>query len=297
MTYDEPMSVDAGAADVRAVVAGSEPTGTLVEPGLAGALAGVGLTVDVVLLTIRHGRLTVLLVERGGPPFEGHWALPGGFVEPDEDLEAAARRELWEETGLDTEAIPAHLEQLRTYGAPGRDPRRRIVSVAYLCLMPDLPPPTAGSDARQVRFWPVDDIMGWSLRDGDTVAPDRPELAFDHLHIIGDAVERARAKLEYTSLATAFVEEPFTLSDLRRVYEIVWGVDLDYGNFRRKVLSTEGFVIPTGEVALTGRASAELYHRGALALLQPAMLRPGHPRLIEPDGTPAGLTSIGGPHG
>ena len=240
----------------------------------------VAVTVDMVLLTIRQGRLTALLVQRAGHPFRDHWALPGGFVEPEEDLDDAARRELVEETGLDT--IPGYLEQLRTYGGPGRDPRGHIVSVAYLCLMPDLPAPTAGSDARIARFWPVDDVLGWSRRQGEDPPFDQPAIAFDHPQIIADGVERARSKLEYTSLATAFVDEVFTISDLRGVYEAVWGVELDYGNFRRKVLSTDGFVVPTGETVATGGASAELYRRGAPSLLQPAMLRPGRPRTIEP---------------
>lgn len=255
-------------------------TDALIAEG-AGAYPPVGVTTDVVLLTIRQGRLTVLLVQRANEPFQGQWALPGGFVEPDEDLDDAARRELREETGVDTS--PGYVEQLRTYGTPGRDPRLRTVTVAYLCLMPDLPAPVAGSDARAARFWPVDDVLGWSQRAGDDSPPDQPVLAFDHAEIIADGVERARSKIEYTSLATAFVDEPFTISDLRRVYEIVWGVELDYGNFRRKVLSTEDFVIPTGEVAPTGRANAELYRRGTLQLLQPAMLRPGRSRTIEPD--------------
>jgi 8-oxo-dGTP diphosphatase len=248
------------------------------------AFPPVAVTVDVVLLTIRQGRLTVLLVERDGHPHRGRWALPGGFVEPDEDLDDAARRELREETGVDTS--PGHVEQLRSYGAPGRDPRLRIVTVAYLCLMADLPAPVAGSDARSARFWPVDDVLGWSQRAEDDAPPDQPVLAFDHAEIIADGVERARSKLEYTSLATVFVDEPFTISDLRRVYEIVWGVELDYGNFRRKVLSSDGFVIPTGETTFTGRANAELYRRDSLSLLQPAMLRPGRPRTIDADGTP-----------
>jgi 8-oxo-dGTP diphosphatase len=247
-----------------------------------GAYPPVAVTVDVVLLTIRRGRLTVLLIQRDRHPFQGRWALPGGFVEPDEDLDDAARRELREETGVDT--APGHIEQLRTYGRPGRDPRVRTVSVAYLCLMPDLPVPVAGSDARAARFWPVEDVLGWSQRAGDEAPPDQPVLAFDHDQIIADGVERARAKIEYTSVATAFVDEPFTISDLRSVYETVWGTEVDYGNFRRKVLSSEGFVIPTGESTSTGRANAELYRAGELCLLQPAMLRPGRTRTIGTDG-------------
>jgi 8-oxo-dGTP diphosphatase len=260
VTSTDPVrALDEPDLDEAAFLAAYDPT----------AYPPVAVTADVVLLTIRQDRLNVLLVQRAGHPFRGHWALPGGFVESDEDLDDAARRELREETGVD--ASPGHLEQLRTYGRPGRDPRVRVVTVVYLCLMPDLPAPVAGSDAAAARFWPVDDVL------------DGPMLAFDHAEIIADGVERARSKLEYTSLATAFVDEPFTISDLRRVYEIVWGVELDYGNFRRKVLSTDGFVIPTGEVAPTGRANAELYRRGSLLLLQPAMLRPGRPRQIETD--------------
>ena len=225
----------------------------------------IALTVDIVVLTIRSGRLSVLLIRRGAEPFAGDWALPGGFVEPDEDLDDAAARELCEETGLDD--VPGHLEQLRTYGEPGRDPRMRIVSVAYLALMPDLPPPSAGSDAAEARYWAVEDLEG----------PDAPRLAFDHEQIVRDAVERARSKLEYTSLAASFTDEPFTLGELRRVYEAVWGAPLHAPNFRRKVLSTPGFVVPLDEKsppADTGGRPAQLFRRGAAALLHPAFLRP-----------------------
>jgi 8-oxo-dGTP diphosphatase len=227
----------------------------------------VAATVDIVLLTIRNGRLSVLLVQRGGHPYQGAWALPGGFVDPEEDADAAALRELAEETGI-TE-FQGHLEQLRTYSDPHRDPRMRVLSIAYVGFMPDLPAPSAGSDAAAARWWATEDLA--------PAAHDAPALAFDHAHIIGDAVERARAKLEYTSLAASFIEEPFTLSDLRRVYEAVWGVPLHVGNFRRKVLSTPGFVEPLGEKARaeTGGRPAELYRRGPAATLHPAMLRPG----------------------
>ena len=222
----------------------------------------VAVTVDVVLLTIRNGRLSLLLVERGGFPYKGAWALPGGFVDATEDADAAAARELAEETGL--RSFPGHLEQLRTYADPDRDPRMRVVSIAYVGFMPDLPPPTAGSDAAAVRWWEVEDLAD-------------VELAFDHARIVADGVERARAKLEYTSLAASFLEEPFTLSELRRVYEAVWGVELHVGNFRRKVLSTMGFVEPVGEKAqpASGGRPAELYRRGPAVTLHPAMLRPG----------------------
>ncbi len=227
------------------------------------------LTVDIVLLTVRQGRLSVLLIERGGEPFAGAWALPGGFVDPDEDVEEAAMRELGEETGLAQLPAGIHLEQLRTYGRPGRDPRGRTVSVAYLGLVPDLPSVTAGDDAADARFWPIEDLVG----------DDAPRLAFDHDEILRDGVERARSKLEYTSCALAFVQEPFTFADLRRVYEAVWGVQLDHSNFRKKVLDTDGFVQSLGREAPRekggpGGRPADLYRRGHAFWLERAIIRP-----------------------
>lgn len=225
------------------------------------AFTPVAVTVDIVLLTVRQGRLHVLLVRRGAHPHRGQWALPGGFVTPGEDLDAAATRELTEEAGLPPGT--AHLEQLRSYGRPDRDPRMRIISVAYLALAPDLPTPSAGTDATDARYWDVEDLT----------TGDGPTLAFDHDQILTDAVERARAKLEYTSLATTFLEEPFTIADLRRIYEAVWGHPLHPANFRRKVLSTPGFLTPTGEERATGRGWADLYTRGETTTLHPALLR------------------------
>ena len=219
------------------------------------------VAVDLAVFTIRDDALAVLLVERGEEPYAAAWALPGGFVAPDEDAESAAWRELHEETSVDRFA--GHLEQLRTYSAPDRDPRMRVVSVAHVAFAPDLPEPTAGSDAAVARWWPVAAL---------------PHLAFDHAEILGDALERVRAKLEYTTLALEFVAEPFTLPDLRAVYTAVWGSPPDLGNFRRKVLGTAGFVVPTSD---TGPASgsgggrkALLYCRGEATAIQPPMLRP-----------------------
>ncbi|GIU88650.1 MAG: NUDIX hydrolase [Acidimicrobiia bacterium] len=232
----------------------------------------IAVTVDVVLLTVRHGRLSVLLVRRGAHPFRGCWALPGGFVEPDEDLEDAARRELAEETGVrlasgEEVAALGHLEQLRTYGTPGRDPRMRVVSVAYVGFTAHVEV-AAASDAADARYWAVDDLAIGGIGTDDGVP-----LAFDHARIVADGVERARAKLEYTTLATAFCDERFTLGDLRRVYEAVWGEPLHEGNFRRKVLSTPGFVEPTGETAPTDGRPAALYRRGSATRLHPPILR------------------------
>lgn len=225
-----------------------------------------GVAADVVLLTVRQGRLSVLLVERARHPFRGAWALPGGFVDADEDLATAARRELAEETGLAVDAT--HLEQLRTYGAPRRDPRTRVVSVVYLALAAGLADPVPGDDARRARFFAIDDLSLPALG-----RPDGAPLAFDHATIVADGVERARAKLEYTTLATAFVEPTFTLGELRRVYEAVWGMPLHEANFRRKVLGTPGFVEPTGATAPTDGRPAQLYRGGPATRLHPPILR------------------------
>lgn len=221
------------------------------------------VTVDLAVFTIRDGSLSLLLVQRANEPFAGRWALPGGFIEPDEDALTAARRELAEETALDT--VDAHLEQLATYSAPDRDPRMRVVSVAHVVLAPGLADPTAGSDAGDARWWTIEDLLD----------DEGPRLAFDHAQIVRDALERVRSKLEYTTLATQFVTEPFTLAELRAVYAAVWGVAPDLGNFRRKVLSTDGFVVPTDERAESSRGPRPLlFRRGPATALQPAMLRP-----------------------
>jgi 8-oxo-dGTP diphosphatase len=223
------------------------------------------VAVDLAIFTIRDGALAVLLIERGEDPYAGAWALPGGFVRPDEDAETAAWRELHEETGV--ERFAGHLEQLRTYSAPDRDPRMRVVSVAHVAFAPDLPSPEAGSDAATARWWAAADLL-----DGE----DRPELAFDHAKILDDARERVRSKLEYTTLAREFVAEPFTLPELRRVYAAVWGTPPDLGNFRRKVLGTDGFVVPTdshGAPSEAGGRKALLYRRGTARTIQPPMLR------------------------
>ncbi|WP_017584154.1 NUDIX hydrolase [Nocardiopsis valliformis] len=221
----------------------------------------VSVTVDLVILTVRDGHLNVLLIERGKEPFLGGHALPGGYVRPDEALDGAALRELKEETGLDGHTL--HLAQLRAYGEPRRDPRGRVITITYLALGPDLPTPVAGTDAARAAWIPVERAL----------SPDFP-LAFDHSTILGEAVEKARAKLEYTTVATSFCTEPFTVSDLRRVYEVIWGTALDPSNFRRKVTRTEGFVEPTGErrAAEAGRPAA-LYRAGPARVLYPPLLR------------------------
>ncbi|GIJ68970.1 NUDIX hydrolase [Virgisporangium ochraceum] len=251
------------------------------------AFPPVAVTVDVVALTIRDAALNVLLVQRGSPPYEGAWALPGGFVRPAEDLYGAAARELAEETGLTT-LRRVHLEQLASYGAPDRDPRMRVISVAYMALAPDLPDPASGTDARAAAWVPIA-LLG--LPEATHEEPDRTRparqrpgttrrLAFDHTQILFDGLERARAKLEYSPLATSFVGEEFTIAELRAVYETVWGGTLHAGNFHRKVLSVPGFVESTGTSTERGGPRggprARLYRPGDARVLHPPLLRPAH---------------------
>ncbi|MBT2444011.1 NUDIX hydrolase [Streptomyces sp. ISL-36] len=221
------------------------------------------VTADLAVFTVREERLHVLLVERGQEPYAGTWALPGGFVQPRESSEQAARRELAEETGLSPDTVAGlHLEQLRTYSEPDRDPRMRVVSVAYTALGPDLPEPRGGGDAAQARWLPY-----------GSYGP----LAFDHDRILADAHDRVGAKLEYSCLATAFCPPEFTIGELRQVYETVWGVELDRPNFRRKVLATPGFVRAVeGPPRLTGGRGkpAALYRAGEATALHPPLLRP-----------------------
>jgi 8-oxo-dGTP diphosphatase len=227
------------------------------------------VTVDVAIFTLRAGTFCTLLVKRGGFPYRGWWALPGGHVKHgSESADDAARRELEEETGIDAIATGAHLEQLATYSAPARDPRIRaglhVVSIGYVALAPDLPEPIAGTDAAEARWVPVADL-------------DELRLAFDHASILADAAERVRAKLEYTTLAAAFVREPFSLSDLRNVYLAVWGDAPDLANFRRKVLATPDFVRPATRAASAPTAAGgrppELYRRGTAQLINPPLVR------------------------
>lgn len=203
----------------------------------------VAVTVDVALFAIRRDKLHVLLIQRGIEPFAGAWALPGGFVQPDEGLDAAAARELAEETGVTEDSV--YLEQLRSYGSPGRDPRMRVVTVAYWGACAELPSPVGGSDAARAELVPAAEI-----EDGDI------ELAFDHGAIVSDALERVRAKLEYTALAARFCASEFTISELRKVYETIWNTRLDPGNFQRKVRENRSFqrvgrsVLSAGEPAV-----------------------------------------------
>ena len=178
------------------------------------------VTVDIVIFSLRAEQLQVLLVQRGEDPYQQMWALPGGFVQINEGLEDAALRELSEETGLGE----AYLEQLYTYGDPHRDPRGRVITVAYFALIPTDAPldVAAGSDAQDVRWFPVDEL---------------PQLAFDHAEIVTYALRRLRYKLEYSAVGFELLPSEFTLSEIQQTYEKILGEKLDKRNFRRRILS------------------------------------------------------------
>jgi 8-oxo-dGTP diphosphatase len=208
------------------------------------------VTADVALFTIQQERLQVLLIQRGQAPFEGAWALPGGFVNPQECLEDCALRELMEETGVSG----VYLEQLYTFGSPDRDPRERIISVAYYGLTPvPAVEPRAGSDAARAIWFVVDQL---------------PELAFDHADIIAKARERLRAKLDYSTIAFQFMPKKFTLSELQAVYQTILGEALDKRNFRKRI-NAQGLVKPTGDQRRDGK------HRPA------ALYRASHPNRVD----------------
>ncbi|MDX1665415.1 MAG: NUDIX domain-containing protein [Candidatus Promineifilaceae bacterium] len=200
------------------------------------------VTVDVVIFSLIEDDLKVLLVQRRHWPFAGMWAIPGGFVGMEESLEAAAIRELAEETGLRN----VYLEQLYTFGAPDRDPRTRVITVAYFALIPadSAGHPQAGTDAADSRWFSTSDL---------------PELAFDHAKILTYAQTRLRYKLEYTALGFELLPDEFTLSDLQHAYELILGEELDKRNFRRKILSAE-IIEETGEKRRQGSGRpARLY--------------------------------------
>jgi len=179
------------------------------------------VTTDIVIFTIRREELEVLLVKRGGDPYQGYWALPGGFVDIDEDLEACALRELEEETGV----TGVYLEQLYTFGAPDRDPRERVISVTYYAMVPaERVNPQAASDADDVGWFEVDRL---------------PPLAFDHESIIAMAHKRLASKLDYSTIALQFMPERFTLRELQQVYESILGETLDKRNFRKRVIAMD----------------------------------------------------------
>jgi 8-oxo-dGTP diphosphatase len=202
------------------------------------------VTVDIVIFTLREGSLQVLLVKRGVPPFEGQYAIPGGFIRGDESLEEAALRELHEETGVRNE----FLEQLYTFGDPKRDPRGRVITVAYYALIAsDKLSLVAGADAAEAQWFPASSV---------------PPLAFDHKSILDYALERLRNKLEYTTVGFQLLPEKFTLGELQAVYEAILGRPLDKRNFRRK-LALLSILKPLREWQRTGRKPAQLFRFAA----------------------------------
>jgi 8-oxo-dGTP diphosphatase len=201
------------------------------------------VTVDVVILSLQEGDLKVLLVKRRNWPYEGYWAIPGGFIDMRESLEESARRELEEETGL----RDIYMEQLYTFGDPGRDPRTRVITVAYLALVDyQQLHPRAADDAGSVRWFSMYDL---------------PALAFDHAKILDTTLKRLRGKLEYTTIGFQFLPSTFTLSELQQVYQAILGKErkLDKRNFRKKIVST-GILESTGEMKMEGtHRPARLY--------------------------------------
>jgi|SRR5215471_11458562 len=197
------------------------------------------VTVDIVIFTIQSGILKVLLVKRKIPPFLGQFAIPGGFVLEDEDLDQAALRELREETGV----TDVYLEQLYSFGKPGRDPRGRIVTVSYFALISADRPLTAGTDAAEASWWEMGHL---------------PPLAFDHGMILSYALERLRNKLEYTTVGFQLLPEKFTLTELQEVYEAILGRKLDKRNFRRKMALLK-ILKPLTEYRRGDQRPAQLY--------------------------------------
>jgi 8-oxo-dGTP diphosphatase len=198
------------------------------------------VAVDMIIFTVVDDDLHVLLIQRRGEPFAGHWAIPGGFVDEHESLDDAAARELREETGVSD----VYLEQLYTFGAPGRDPRGRVISVAYYALLRQPPRVEAADDAADARWFPLRAL---------------PPLAFDHAAILDYALARVRNKVEYTNVVYSLLPEEFTLTELQRVYEIILGRPLDKRNFRKKINSLD-LVEPTGAERRDGaHRPAKLY--------------------------------------
>ncbi len=191
------------------------------------------VTTDIVIFTVTYGELNVLLVKRAQDPFKDCWAIPGGFLQMDEDLTECAIRELKEETSLEN----VYLEQLATFGAVDRDPRERVISVAYYALIPsDDISLKAGTDASEAKWFKVEDL---------------PKLAFDHHEILNLAKERLSAKMEYSTIGLQFMPEEFTLSDLQTIYEVASDRTLDKRNFRKWVLSLN-MIEETGNMRADG---------------------------------------------
>lgn len=218
----------------------------------------LAVTVDLVLMTVADGRLAVLLQRRSAPPHKDDWALPGGFVGVAESLDAAAERILTEKAGL----LYAWLEQLYSFGDPGRDPRMRIVTIAYFALLPHEALAGTLDGRHDLALAPLD--IPWPGEQGGPVAALGPDLrplplAFDHDDILGHAVKRLRGKLDYSPIAFALLPPRFTLRALQDVHEAILGIGLNKPAFRRRMLD-RAWIEGTGEREEGGAfRPAELY--------------------------------------
>jgi len=200
------------------------------------------VTVDVVIFSLVEDELKVLLIKRLAPPFANMWAIPGSFVQIDESLEETAVRALADETGVED----VYTEQLYTFGKPGRDPRTRVITVAYFALVPhDAIHHKAGRDASETGWFTISQL---------------PPLAFDHAEIIDYAHTRLRYKLEYSSVGFQLLPDVFTLTELQQAYEIILGEQLDKRNFRRKILAAE-ILEETGEKQKEGEGRPAMLYR------------------------------------
>src|SRR5271166_299969 len=228
---EAPLSVPAAASTITAPRErlASQVAAPVVEPPDRPAVA-----VDVVILTVRDGRLEVVLVKRHRPPFEGLWSIPGGFVRYDESLEAAAKRKLTEVAGVSD----VYLEQLYTFGDPERGPRMRVITVVYYALIraDQMQIPTRDNDGTAYQICPAYDL---------------PELAFDHESIMKYSLQRLRAKLEYTTIGFQLLGHEFTMSELQEVYQAILNRKLDKRNFRKKLLLMR-IVEPTSHTKMVG---------------------------------------------
>lgn len=195
------------------------------------------VAVDCVIFGYRDKNMQILLIQRGIDPFKGCWALPGGFVLPHESLEDAAKRELQEETGMES----VFMEQLYSFGAVNRDPRTRVISIVYYALIPLIGDPKASSDAAHAQWVPIEDM---------------PDLAFDHAKIVEMALNRVRGKVRYQPVGFELLPKKFTLTQLQRLYETILGRPLDKRNFRKKLQKLD-ILIQTDEreVGVSHRAA------------------------------------------
>jgi len=198
------------------------------------------VTTDILIFAIDNGALKILLINRKEWPYQGQWAIPGGFVQIDEDVEATAHRELLEETGVKN----VYLEQLKTFGDPDRDPRMRVITVAYIALLPSSNIHVeASGDAAEAKWFSVEEL---------------PELAFDHKNIVETGLDRLRGKIRYSNIVFALMKDKFTLSQLQETYEIILGHKLDKRNFRKKML-TLNILEPTNKKEVGPHRPSTLY--------------------------------------